>query len=488
MAGNFKRNFLIIALLACPVLLLFTGCPHMIEEKIKKDFDFKNYKPVYVTSNIQIDHPDFKDFQMPDSTGRLSIIFDIKNVEHDKYPEFIELKAYLYDTLGRYITGLAPPYFRGTGTYKNYWKTLTEKCAGIDYKIDNYEVTEVRQDSGYPYALSFVLDHSGSMGNDKATKLQKAIKRVMRSIKKGDWVSVIKFDDKNVIEVPITSNQQLYYNQMQVNGDEGLGGGTKIYDAAWESSRELLKAPAEHRKVMILFTDGIDGSSKVTVDSMKRFAKDNNIKVYVISLGLGMSSFDDVRSLAAYTGGKHYHIYHENEFPYVFADIYLTLNNYYLIRYKPPVCASLHNVELNISLPEMKFLELAAHTSYDKSIITADEPIGTVKFINIEFEYDKSDINPGSMPLIEEMSVAMKNNSKIKVNVVGHTDDKGDEDYNLKLSKNRALAVKKALIAMGIDAERIETEGKGESSPLVPNNSEENRTKNRRTEFVLISN
>ena len=471
-----------------PMLLLFTGCPHHIEEMIKKDYDIKNYKPVYVTSNITIDHPDFKDFKMPDSTGRIPVIFDIRAVEHGNYPDIIELKAYVYDTLGRYVTGMAPPYFRGTGTYKNYWKSLTEKCLGAEYKIDNFDVREVRQDSGYPYALAFVLDHSGSMGSIKAAKLQKAVKGIMRSIKKGDWVSVLKFDDKNILEVPITSNQQIYYNKIKVNGDEGLGGGTKIYDAVMESCFEFQEVPTAHRKVVILFTDGIDGNSKVSVDSMKKYAKENNIKIYAVSFGLGMSSFEDIRSLAAYTGGKHYHIYHENEFPYVFADIYLTLNNYYLITYKPPVCASVHNVELNISLPEMKYLELTAHAAYDKSVITADEPLGTVKFINIEFEYDKSDINPASAPLIEEIATAMKNNSKIKITIIGHTDDKGDDAYNLKLSKSRAAAVKKMLVSLGIEEGRIETEGKGEGKPLFPNTTDENRTKNRRTEFVIIEN
>ncbi len=477
-------------------VFLFTGCPSHIEEMLNSKENIRNYRPVYVTSSISINSADFRKYYAADSNFAFSLpgkdtnaviplIFEIRNIEHNNYPDYVELKAYLYDTLGHFITGIAPPHFKGTGTYRDYWKSLTESCSGVSYPIQDYEVTEVRQDAGIPYAMSFVLDHSGSM-NGTIEPLKKALKRILRSIKKGDWVSVIDFADTFNIEVPITPDQSAYYNQTKLESE--VHGGTHLYDACIASVDELRKAPESHRKIIIIFSDGMDGGSSATLDEIKAIAKSGNIKVYCITYREGLTDFKGLRDLASYTGGKHYHLINENEFPYAFADIYLTLNNYYLIRYKPPVCASIHNVAVNLQLPELNNSNMIANASYDKSIITAFEPVGTVKFLNIEFEFNKAAINPSSMPMIEEVATAMNNNKNITIKVCGHTDDKGDEEYNLKLSRERAIAVKHALESYGVDGDRIKIEGKGEGAPLVPNTNEENRAKNRRTEFIVISN
>lgn len=71
------------------------------------------------------------------------------------------------------------------------------------------------------------------------------------------------------------------------------------------------------------------------------------------------------------------------------------------------------------------------------------------------------------------------------VEVIGHTDDKGSAGYNLKLGQERADAIKGALVDLGVPAERIIATSKGESEPLAPNISEENKAKNRRTEIKI---
>ncbi len=74
---------------------------------------------------------------------------------------------------------------------------------------------------------------------------------------------------------------------------------------------------------------------------------------------------------------------------------------------------------------------------------------------------------------------------KSGVIIVGHTDSDGDEASNLELSKKRATSVKNALSSdFGIDASRMETDGKGESQPEVPNKDAISKAKNRRVEFI----
>jgi len=107
-------------------------------------------------------------------------------------------------------------------------------------------------------------------------------------------------------------------------------------------------------------------------------------------------------------------------------------------------------------------------------------------YANVGFDLDKSDIKPGLYPLLNTIAADLKNNPGWKVRFDGHACDLGTEQYNLKLSERRAIAVKNYLVDKGIDAGRISIKAFGESAPLVPNVSEANRAKNRRVEFTIM--
>jgi outer membrane protein OmpA-like peptidoglycan-associated protein len=79
----------------------------------------------------------------------------------------------------------------------------------------------------------------------------------------------------------------------------------------------------------------------------------------------------------------------------------------------------------------------------------------------------------------------LKENPGISVSIQGHTDDVGDDERNMLLSDERAQGVKAFLISLGIQADRLSAKGYGETAPKVPNDSEANRAKNRRTDFVI---
>lgn len=80
----------------------------------------------------------------------------------------------------------------------------------------------------------------------------------------------------------------------------------------------------------------------------------------------------------------------------------------------------------------------------------------------------------------------MKRESEMKVRVVGHTDSRGAQAYNQDLSQRRADSVKAYLVEQGIDADRIMTDGQGESNPIASNDTADGRQQNRRVELTIV--
>jgi outer membrane protein OmpA-like peptidoglycan-associated protein len=104
----------------------------------------------------------------------------------------------------------------------------------------------------------------------------------------------------------------------------------------------------------------------------------------------------------------------------------------------------------------------------------------------INFDVNKAIIKPESMGTLNGIVTIMKDNPEIKFEIGGHTDSDGEDAANLKLSQQRAEAVKSQLISMGIDAARLTSKGYGESKPVGDNKTYEGKANNRRVEFVKI--
>ncbi|HOY30652.1 MAG TPA: OmpA family protein [Bacteroidales bacterium] len=107
---------------------------------------------------------------------------------------------------------------------------------------------------------------------------------------------------------------------------------------------------------------------------------------------------------------------------------------------------------------------------------------------NIFFDFDKFDLKPESQVELNRLVDLLNQNKTMKIEIGGHTDNKGTADYNQKLSENRARSVYEYLVNKGIDKNRLSYKGYGLTQPIEPNDSEEGRAVNRRTEFRVISN
>ena len=114
-------------------------------------------------------------------------------------------------------------------------------------------------------------------------------------------------------------------------------------------------------------------------------------------------------------------------------------------------------------------------------------PGDAVVLQNIQFEYNSSTLTAESRLGIEMLTEFLRRNPELKVELAGHTDNVGSDSYNLKLSTDRAEAVRNALIVNGIDESLMTANGYGASRPIAPNDTEEHRAMNRRTEMIIIN-
>lgn len=106
-------------------------------------------------------------------------------------------------------------------------------------------------------------------------------------------------------------------------------------------------------------------------------------------------------------------------------------------------------------------------------------------FDNLNFAFGKADIKKESLPYLDKLADTLNKAKNWTLEIQGHTDDKGSDDFNMKLSQNRADSVRNYLITKGVLADTITAKGFGESTPLVANDSDANREKNRRVEFKI---
>ncbi|MFO0573129.1 MAG: OmpA family protein [Polyangia bacterium] len=105
----------------------------------------------------------------------------------------------------------------------------------------------------------------------------------------------------------------------------------------------------------------------------------------------------------------------------------------------------------------------------------------------IYFETDKAIIKPISYPILDAVAATLKGNPQIlEVEIQGHADERGDDDYNMRLTEARSQAVRTYLIDKGIEANRLQAHGYGETRPVCNEHNEDCWSRNRRSEFVIL--
>jgi outer membrane protein OmpA-like peptidoglycan-associated protein len=137
---------------------------------------------------------------------------------------------------------------------------------------------------------------------------------------------------------------------------------------------------------------------------------------------------------------------------------------------------------MNFDIPDT-----AVFREYYKVIRLKRIKIGeTIVLRNIFFDYNAFTIRSESEAELDRLHKLIIENPQIKVEISGHTDNIGGEEYNQKLSENRAKSVVDHLVAKGVPTAQLIYAGYGKSQPIATNDTEEGRQENRRTEFKII--
>jgi outer membrane protein OmpA-like peptidoglycan-associated protein len=111
-----------------------------------------------------------------------------------------------------------------------------------------------------------------------------------------------------------------------------------------------------------------------------------------------------------------------------------------------------------------------------------------VRLNNVFFDFDKWSLRPESFVELDRVVKLLEENPAIEIEMSAHTDSYGSDDYNFKLSDNRARSVMEYILSKGIAPTRIISHGYGETVPVAPNDTPENRQLNRRVEFKILKN
>lgn len=445
-----------------------------------RDFDFIRSiedpldtvaKPIYITTTVPVDSADAS-----------KVIFDIFRIEIDKYPDTVKLYTRVYDSLGRFITNLAHPYKK---TNINYFARLRETLGKVyntrDKEINEFNVREFGSLDSIPYNIILTVDYSGS------------IDPIMGAIHEGaeifvklkfpyDQIAIATFNKDYDLKVPFSRDTAAILNLFRAKRNEGFGLFSGIRDATFKSLEQFDETDGKTPRVLVLFTDGDENYSKKEIGEIIQAAKERNVNIFCVAFGY--TKDEELKMLANYTGGKFYKVYSREQMISVFRDIYTSLRYYYLITYKPPKYWGWHTVYSYLSLPN-RADSLIAMGEYDTSDLWKD--VGDEFVRPILFDFNKWDLKEDAIPIIEEIVDAMMSRPKLRLEIQGHTDNIGTQEYNLELSERRAKAVYDAIVARGIDPSRLRYRGFGFARPIASNATEEGRAKNRRTQFVVLA-
>jgi len=417
-----------------------------------------------------------------DSVDVKTLTVDVWKVEHYAYPDSIRLFVRVLDTTGFVVTHMADPYKKAGAP--NYFPTLVEQLGSKrrvkQAPVTEFKVREYGEQDSIPTSIALAIDYSGSMKGVKSS-IDQGIELFVGMKRKCDFISLTAFHKTIKTVFPLMTDTVAMLAEFREFKKTAQGLFTSSIDGIMQSLTTLEKVSIEQPKVCIVFADGDENTSKAKMSDLFEYAVKHNISIYCI--GFAYAQDEPLQNLALYTGGKYYRAYTKADLISIFLDIYRSLQNYYLVTYVPPRYDGLHLANVIVRVPGRD--DMTATGTYDKTPLNPLSPTDEFSRL-ILFAYNKSEIDSASAPIIDELADALERFDRVIIEIQGHTDNVGGEEFNQILSEARANSVRNALIAKGIEPERMRSRGFGFTVPIAPNDTDQNRARNRRTVFKIL--
>jgi outer membrane protein OmpA-like peptidoglycan-associated protein len=387
----------------------------------------------------------------------------------DSDPNNIKMYVHLIDNNQTYLTGAAE------GSFKDIWCTVYDTTDTGEITVKDLKITERTSDDKPPLSTTIVMDLSGSMGNPRAKRMQQGVKDFIEKKDSQDRIGLVRYDNKIDKQLSPTSNKSTILNNHQIVGLDGFGGGTETL-LAIDAGLDITESEEDDRyKSIIVFTDGQSNYTQGKMDDIIKRARDKKVIINTVDYGYNVVE-GKLEYIANETSGIYHHIYTQDEFEPLFADLYNRIKNSYVIEYSPSAYGK-HNIGLELCLKDQNIIATAEFDNTPKA--------GEISLLDVNFDTAKSLLKPTEEIKVKNLLLLMEANPDMEIELQGHTDDRGDDQMNMSLSQDRADSVKDYLIKNGISSDRITAIGYGETQPIASNNTEIGRAKNRRTQFKV---
>ncbi|MBI5647572.1 MAG: OmpA family protein [Ignavibacteriae bacterium] len=398
------------------------------------------------------------------STRPERVTVEIRSVDISRFP-VADVIIDARDSVGNYFSGLK--------------KTdLILYQDGMPVSIQ--DISTISASNSVPVDIVFVVDQTGSMRQEVNEVKNNIFEFTQRLSQRGvDYrLGLITFSDRIERRKELTEDVNVFITYID---NIAIGGGGDNPENALEGLSEgtTLRFRQSAQRIFILITDAPfhqkgdagDGKTEYTTKSMVDFLKKKNIRLFSIS----PPRLTDYRQMTDATYGKQFDIV--QDFSSILDEFSASITNLYAVKY---------TIKAEVP-PEAITLEI--RNMQDEVVVNQRVPILEVdkKFVleNILFEFNQATFDQTFVSELRNILNMLKSYQTMHVEIRGHTDFLGSDEYNIALSDARARAVKKYLVDRGINASRITTRGMGKSLPIAPNDTEIGRRLNRRTEVII---
>ena len=350
----------------------------------------------------------------------------------------------------------------------------------ISCKILKYKFTQNVEGIRTPVNIVFLMDHSGSMGDDRANILQMAIDSALNYKHPDDEITLIKFDSRVARLITSKNKAELQGFLRPVSGLENFGYATAIQDAI-KIGIDAQANSSIKEKMIVLLTDGCENSSTIAQDLVQVLTEAKKAKTIVNTYGFGNyvdQAYLDFISVE--TGGYFKQLYSRDEIKNVFNHSMFKLNNNFKINLSPCMFGDKLRLVTEVKLGDSVYT--------NERMIYSSFSLGESIELNVLFDVDKYNIKSEYESEINSFVEFLKKYPNVAVEIQGHTDSDGNDKHNQKLSENRAKSIKTYMVKKGIEASRITAVGYGETTPKYPNDTPENKQMNRRIEAKIVGN